>query len=90
MGGACIGRGGQRFDEIDAVVNETVANGEPVGDPIDATPTSGADSGNLFRYNGGHYAYNLSTKPFTAGIWRIQATLNDGTVRTIDVGLTSK
>ena len=64
--------------------------GEPVGAPIDAIPTSSADSGNLFRYIGGHYAYNLSTKPFTAGIWRIQATLDDGTVRTIDIGLTSK
>ena len=65
-------------------------DGEPVGAPINATPTSGADSGNLFRYNGGHYMYNLSTKPFSAGTWRIQATLNDGTVRTINIGLTSK
>ena len=65
-------------------------NGDPVGSPIDATPTSGADSGNLFRYNGGHYMYNLSTKPFSAGIWRIQATLDDGSVRTIEIGLTSK
>lgn len=65
-------------------------DGEPVGDPIDATPTSGADSGNLFRYNGGHYMYNLSTKPFSSGTWRIQAALDDGTVRTIDIGLSSK
>ena len=63
---------------------------DPVGDPIDATPTSGADSGNQFRYSGGHYMYNLSTKPFTAGTWRIQATLDDGTVQTIEIGLTSK
>lgn len=90
-----------KFDLVDAsgaAVSTAVArlslqklfNGDPIGDPIDATPTGGADSGNLFRYNGGHYAYNLSTKPFTAGIWRIQATLDDGTVRTIDIGLTSK
>ena len=69
---------------------QQLSNGEPVGDPIDATPTSGADSGNLFRYSGGHYMYNLSTKSFTAGIWRIQATLDDGTVRTIEIGLTAK
>ena len=90
-----------KFDLYDAngtTVSTAVAHlslqrldgGEPVGAPIDATPTSGADTDNLFRYNGGHYAYNLSTKPFTAGIWRIQATLDDGTVRTIDIGLTSK
>ena len=86
------------YDASGAAISTAVArlsvqklfNGEPIGAAIDATPTSGADSGNLFRYNGGHYAYNLSTKPFSAGIWRIQATLNDGTVRTIDIGLTSK
>ncbi len=65
-------------------------NGEPVGDPIDVAPTSGADSGNLFRYSGGHYMYNLSTKPFSAGSWRIQAALDDGTMRTIDIGLTTR
>ena len=86
------------FDASGAAVSTAVAHlslqklneGEPVGDPIDATPTSGADSGNLFRYSGGHYMYNLSTKSFLPGTWRIQATLDDGTVRTIDIGLSSK
>ena len=65
-------------------------NDEPFGTPIDATPTGGADSGNLFRYSGGQYIYNLPTKPLSAGIWEIQATLDDGTVRTIRIGLTSR
>lgn len=86
------------FDANGAAVTTAVASlslqqlstGGLVGNPIDATPTGGADSGNLFRYSGGHYIYNLSTKPFTAGIWRIQVILDDGTVRTIEIGLTAK
>lgn len=33
---------------------------EAVGDPIDATLTSDADSSHQFHYSGGQYMYNLS------------------------------
>ena len=69
---------------------QQLINGDPVGDPIDATPPGGVNSGTLFRYSGEHYAYNLSTKLFSKGIWIIQATLDDGTVQSIEVGLTER
>lgn len=62
------------------------ANGIPVGDPIDATAPGSADIGDLFRYDGTQYIYNLSTKPLTAGVWQIQALLDDGTVHTVTIG----
>lgn len=62
----------------------------PVGDATDATSVGNADTGNLFRYSDGHYIYNLSTRPLTAGTWSIQVMLDDGTIQTIMIGLTSK
>ena len=45
---------------------------EPVGDPLDATSTSGADTGSLFRYDGtaSQYIYNLSTEALSKGTTR--------------------
>ncbi len=56
---------------------------EPVGDPIEVTSTSGADTGNYFRISGNHYMYNLYTKSLTSGTYQLQAVLEDGTMRTI-------
>jgi len=49
---------------------------------IDATPTDAATSGNQFRLTDastGDWHFNLSTKTFTKGIWKLVATLSDGT-----------
>lgn len=66
----------------------------PTGDPYDATPTCGADSGNFFRYDseGKQYMYNLSTKPvgFVEGDWMIIVNLDDGTERQIMIRLGKK
>ena len=62
----------------------------PVGTPIDGVATGPADSGNLFRVNGDTYSFNLSTRSLSAGIYSIQAILDDGTVHSIQIGLTSK
>jgi len=62
---------------------------QPAGDPIDATSTSGADTGNTFRYSAvdNQYIYNLSTVNLAEGTWQIRATLDDGTVKTAFVSL---
>ena len=60
---------------------------EPVGDPIEVTSTSGADTGNYFRVAGNMYLYNLYTKSLYSGTYQIQAILDDGTMRTIPLAL---
>jgi hypothetical protein len=48
---------------------------------IDATPTDAATTGNQFRLTDastGDWHFNLSTKTFTKGIWKLVATLSDG------------
>jgi VCBS repeat protein len=61
--------------------------GQPVGTPIDATPPGNADVGDLFRYDGSQYIYNLSTKGLTVGTWQLQVRLDDGTVHSVAIGL---
>ena len=61
--------------------------GQPVGTPIDATPPGNADVGDLFRYDGSQYIYNLSTKALTVGTWQLQVRLDDGTVHSVAIGL---
>jgi hypothetical protein len=63
------------------------AGGQPVGTPIDATPPGNADVGDLFRYDGGQYIYNLSTKALAVGTWQLQVRLDDGTVHSVAIGL---
>jgi hypothetical protein len=63
------------------------AGGQPAGTPIDATPPGNADSGGLFRFDGGQYIYNLSTKPLAMATWQLQVHLDDGTVRSVAIGL---
>jgi len=65
---------------------QMLSNGTPVGTPIDATAPGNADVGNLFRFDGSQYIYNLSTKPLSTGIWQFQAHLDDGTVHTVALG----
>lgn len=62
-------------------------NNEPVGEPIEVTSTSGADTGNYFRLSDGMYMYNLATKGLSMGSYQIQAVLDDGTTRTISFEL---
>ena len=60
---------------------------EPVGEPIEVTSTSAADTGNYFRVLGNMYMYNLATKPLASGIYQLQAVLDDGTTRVIPLAL---
>jgi hypothetical protein len=56
------------------------------GDPIDATPTDAATTGNEFRLTGTEWHFNLSTKGFGnngQGIWLFRATLFDGSTHSV-------
>ena len=85
----------QLTDAAGASVSNAIANltvqmfsgSALTGTPIDATPPGSADTGNLFRFDGTQYIYDLSTKPFATGTWQVQARLNDGTVHTVLIGL---
>jgi hypothetical protein len=57
----------------------------PVGSPIDATAPGNSDVGNLFRYDGQKYLYNLGTKPLSTGTWQVQVRLDDGTVHSVAI-----
>lgn len=65
---------------------QMLSGGMPVGTPIDATAPGNSDVGDLFRFDGTQYIFNLSTKPLSMGIWQLQARLDDGTVHTVAMG----
>jgi hypothetical protein len=54
---------------------------------VEAVSTSAATTGSLFRYDGGHYMFNLSTKGMTAGTYSIKVTLDDGTTYRTQISL---
>ncbi|MCG3111157.1 MAG: PxKF domain-containing protein [Candidatus Manganitrophus sp. SB1] len=88
----------QLFDENSLPVSTAIAHlslqkisgTEPVGDPIDASSVSNADTGNQFRYSDDQYIYNLDTKPLSSGTWQLRAMLDDGSTHTIQIDLKSK
>jgi hypothetical protein len=61
------------------------SNSTDADPPVDATPTDAATTGNQFRLTGTEWHFNLSTKggKFSAGTWLLQATLFDGSVKTV-------
>jgi hypothetical protein len=63
----------------------------PLNAPVDESVyTTSPTSGNTFRYDStsGQYIYNWSTKGLVAGYWyRISAQLDDGTIKSVIVGL---
>lgn len=87
----------QLFNEINAVVGTAVVHiaaafvsgTAPAQDPLDLG-TGAADTGNQFRFDpvSQQYIFNLSTKMLSApATWRIDAILDDGTVRSVHIGL---
>lgn len=63
-----------------------VSNNLP-GTEVEATSTSGADTGNQFRYDssGNQYIFNLSTKGFTEGTYQLRIDLGDGVPHTVNI-----
>ncbi|HXH65694.1 MAG TPA: FG-GAP-like repeat-containing protein [Candidatus Limnocylindrales bacterium] len=73
-----------------AVANLTVqqvSGSVLVGVPVDAIAPGNSDTGNLFRFDGQKYIYNLSTKPLASGTWQVQVRLDDGTVHSVLIGV---
>lgn len=67
---------GNHVLQVIQYTSQTVA-----GDPIDATPTDVATTGDRFSLNSDHWQFNLDTKAtgMSTGIWLLLATLSDGT-----------
>ncbi|HZR47447.1 MAG TPA: PxKF domain-containing protein, partial [Candidatus Manganitrophaceae bacterium] len=63
--------------------------GKPVGAPIPAISHGHFNSGDLFRFNGEHYSYELNTKPLSKGIWELRVSLSDGSVHAVMIELKS-
>lgn len=57
------------------------------GTELEAGSTAAADSGNVFRYNGGKYMYNLSTKGLSEGTWQLRVDLGDGAIHAYQISL---
>jgi probable HAF family extracellular repeat protein len=53
----------------------------------EATSTSAADSGNVFRTSGGQYIFNLSTKSLSKGTWYLRVDLGDGSSNVVQFKL---
>ena len=60
-----------------------------LGSELEAESTSGADSGNTFRYDSssGQYVFNLATKALAQGTWQIRIDLQDGSMHSVLVSL---
>ncbi len=58
-----------------------------LGTELEATSTSAADSGNLFRYDGNQYMFNLATKSLSIGTWQIRIAFDDGTSQYATISL---
>ena len=74
---------------VAAIALQQYSGEEPLGDPVDAASTSASDTGSLFRYESAdnQYIYNLNTKSLSKGTWQIRVSLDDGTIKTVFIGL---
>ena len=57
------------------------------GTEVEAESNSAADTGNVFRYSGGQYQFNLGTRMLSEGTWRMRIDLGDGALHTVDFSL---
>ncbi len=64
-------------------------SGSSTGSETEATSTSKATTGNLFRYDStaGQYIFNLNTKTLSTGTYRLRIDLGDGALRTVNISL---
>jgi hypothetical protein len=60
-----------------------------VGTEIAPESLVAADFGNVFKYQGGTYHYNLSTKGLSAGTWQLRVDLGDGAPHAVLISLTN-
>lgn len=62
-------------------------NNNVIGDEVDVSSTSAADTGNRFRYSDGYYIFNLNTAGLTAGTYQLQIDMGDGVMRSVNISL---
>ena len=62
-------------------------SGSVIGTEVEAVSTAAADTGNQFRYTGGQYVFNLSTKGLSTGTWQLRVDLGDGVLHTVLISL---
>jgi hypothetical protein len=64
-------------------------NATTAAEPIDATPTDAATTGNQFKLTGDEWHFNLDTKAtgMSVGTWQLKATLSDGSTHTVWVAV---
>ncbi len=86
----------QLFDANNAVVTTATPHikvaqipGTAPSQVPDDLGSGATDTGDLFRFDptATQYIFNLDTKVLAPGVWRIDAVLDDGTVRSVYVGL---
>ena len=58
-----------------------------LAEPIDVVATALADTGSVFRFAGDAYRFNLQTRGWTAGRYRLTATLDDGRRYVMEIAL---
>jgi DNA/RNA endonuclease G (NUC1) len=58
-----------------------------IGTEEKAGSTSSATEGNLFRYSGGQYIFNLSTDGLTKGTYQLRVDTGDGVLRAVNISL---
>ena len=63
-----------------------VSNGV-TGTFVEPDTNVAGDGGNTFRYDGGQYIYNLSTKSMTTGTWSLRVDMGDGVTHQVLVSL---
>jgi streptogramin lyase len=72
---------------LEAYLSLTKITNSILGTVQEAVSTSAVDTGNRFRYSGGQYIFNLSTKDLSEGTWQLNIGLGDGVERTVNISL---
>jgi uncharacterized repeat protein (TIGR01451 family) len=80
---------GNYVEDKGARISLKMISNNPAGDEVEATSTSAATEGDLFRYvlSDHQHIYNLGLKILEAGSYQIGILLSDGTTHTVNIGL---
>lgn len=78
---------GAAISTLPAKLYYAKVSSDTAGVELEASSTSAADAGNAFRYDpvAKQYVFNLSTKTFTQGTYRLRIDLGDGVSHTVDL-----
>ncbi len=70
-----------------ATLSWTKVSSTITGTDLETVSSCSASTGDTFRYEGGEYVFNLSTKGLSTGTWSLSINLGDGVTRTVDISL---